>query len=458
MTSLHDTESQMPIQSLVTTPLGVIGAALAVGAVAAMFVLLPLAAFFTLLAGVAVFTFLLIGRGVGVKLLALYWIAFCIFSTILTQFVIGGMFVIFYMGLALALVGHLVRGGVKIDVPAVWIFALLFLCIFASLIGFQGSLGGAALDRLLFVPLGAVAALLTASSATPRHLFGAMVVASIAVATWVVVRAAQSGFTYRGSIEIDQNVVSYFVGVGFALCFAWFVSRAPRSGGTALEVVGLITLALLGYALVLLASRGTMIAVGVVVVVSLFHVAFTSPRKIFRLVILVLLLSSGLLLPGGRGILERFEDPSTETGGGRVLIWDTVLDATVASGPSELLFGHGMTASSQLVKDRFAYLTSTHSSYLLMLYDYGVLGVTLFLLLHVLVALRVLRRNDGFASQLLALLVFQMAIGLFITASDNYLYWIALGAMLGATLGWLRNSRSSRAHAPPSGTAVRQLG
>lgn len=431
---------------------------MAFGGLVGLFATLPLGVFLAGIVAVAVLLLLYLGPGFGTKLLALYWVSFCIFSTMLTAYVIGGMFIAFYLALAVALVGYLARDGIGIDATSTWLFVLLFLVVFASLVGYQGSLGGVALDRLLFVPLGVIAALLMASSATPRLLFGAMIASSVAVATWVVVRAAEAGFAYRGSIELDQNVVSYFVGVGFVLCFAWFINKPSPPRRTMLTVLCLLALLLLGYALVLLASRGTFIAIGVVTLVSIVHSVYQNPGRAWRLLLLALIVSSGLFLPGGQGILQRFEDPSTETGGGRVLIWDTVIEATKVSDAAELLFGHGMTSSAKLIRDQFTYLTSTHSSYLLMLYDYGVIGVALFLLLHALVVLRVLRRRDTFGSQVLLLLVFQMSIGLFITASDNYLYWIALGAMLGATSIGARIPRRDRRPMQIAGRIARSGG
>ncbi len=127
--------------------------------------------------------------------------------------------------------------------------------------------------------------------------------------------------------------------------------------------------------------------------------------------------------------------------GGRVLIWETVVGSMQSSTLPELLIGHGMGSSAQLISEEFGYLSSTHNSFLLALYDYGLLGAVLFLLLHLLVLARAWRGRDELPTQVLLLLVFQLSIGMFITASDNYLYWISLGALLGATSVTRRDAR-----------------
>lgn len=414
-------------------PVVMIIAALACGVLAAVALVLP-SSFWLVLTGVLVFGALyFFGGRLAEKALALYWLAFCVFSTILTEYVIGGMFNVFYLWLLLAVVVLLATTGVVIDKVATLILSSLFAVVFASLVGYLGALGGIALDRLLFIPLAVFAMFIVASGRKPRLMLSVMVVSSLAVAVWVIVTAASAGFAYRGNLELDQNVVSYYIGIGFTLVFGWFVSHKRRGENFALVVGSLLVLAVLGYGIVLLASRGAMISLSLVMVAALLKSLWTDRHRIWRVVLLLLLTSSALLLPGGQGVLKRFSDPSTETGGGRVLIWETVLDSTQGSSVKQLLLGHGMNASEQLIRHEFGYLSSTHNSFLLILYDYGLLGMVLFAGLHVLVFARLVRRRDILGIQLLLLLVFQVAIGLFITASDSYLYWLGLGLMLGAT-------------------------
>lgn len=420
-------------------------AALACGVLAAAALALPSTFWLVLTGGFVFGAFYFLGGRLAEKALATYWLAFCVFSTILTGYVIGGMFNIFYLWLIIAVVVLFSTTGVVIDKVATWILSSLFAVVFASLVGYLGSLGGVALDRLLFIPIAVFSMFIVASGRTPRLMLSVMVVSSLAVAVWVIVTAASAGFAYRGNLELDQNVVSYYIGIGFTLVFGWFVSRKQRGTNFALVVGSLLVLAVLGYGIVLLASRGAMISLSLVMVAALLKSFWADRHRIWRVVLLLLLTSSALLLPGGQGVLKRFSDPSTETGGGRVLIWETVIDSTQGSSMRQLLLGHGMNASEQLIRHEFGYLSSTHNSFLLILYDYGLLGMMLFASLHVLVFMRLVRRRDTLGIQLLLLLVFQVAIGLFITASDSYLYWLALGLMLGATTV---NDRESRIVSP----------
>lgn len=412
------------------------------GLTAGLFPTTPLASLLVPAAGLGAWVFYHLNGTIAEKVLGLYWLTFCLFSTALASYVVNGMFNIFYLGLALAVFASLLRSELLIDKPATWLLSGLFVVVSASLVGYLGPLSGTSLDRLLFVPLAVIAAFIVASGRSLRPLLHAMILSSLVVAVWVIATAASAGFAYRGSLSLDQNVVSYYVGIGFALLCGSFVTRVGASASFFIGSGRLLILATLGYAILLLASRGAMIAIALVMVAALLVSIGADIRRVWRVGLLLALTVSALLLPGGKGVLQRFSDPSTETGGGRVLIWETVIDATRTSRAKELLLGHGMSSSERLIRHEFGYLGSTHNSFLLILYDYGSIGLLLFAALHVLIFARLVRRRDTLGMQLMLLFVFQFSTGLFITASDSYLYWLALGLMLGATSARVESSET----------------
>src|SRR5690606_38726809 len=120
---------------------------------------------------------------------------------------------------------------------------------------------------------------------------------------------------------------------------------------------GLFTV-LLGYSLTILASRGVIIAVLAALVFALICTLLFGRVKRRVVVILPLAVATVLLLPGSSQIIERFNSPSTETGGGRTLIWDVTLDSTLSGNLQQLVLGHGMDASAAVIRQELSYVSS----------------------------------------------------------------------------------------------------
>lgn len=427
----------MNVLSHKPSPLALLALSVVVGTVGALTVLsggqLQLLA--AAAGGMVLLALLLVGRHQSESFLAAYWLAFCAFSTLLAPYVIGGMFSVFYLALALGVIYRLATGGVRVDPPMVALFLAYLLMLLVSLFEYSGPGTSLAVDRLLAVLLALFASVLITSRAGARIVRGAMVLASAVIAVWVVVNAAQSNFAYRGNVSVNENVASFYIGFGFILAAGYLVlelSRARPSRGSLLAS-GLFTV-LLGYSLSILASRGVILAVLTALVFALICTLLFGRVKRRVLVILPLAVATVLLLPGSSQIVERFNSPNTETGGGRTLIWDVTLDSTLSGNVQQLVLGHGMDASAAVIRQQLSYVSSTHSSYLYVLYNHGLVGLLIFLLLHILLFVRLWRSPSRHRLPLLMLLVFQMATGLFLTASDNYMYWISLGILAGHAL------------------------
>lgn len=366
---------------------------------------------------------------------AAYWIAFCVFSTMLADQVVGGMFYPFYGALVAGAVWGLVTGGLRVRPVIAWTYVGLLVVLVVSLIGFEGSIGSETLERLIVFPFGALVLLQIRSRRGLRVVAAGAVLASLSVSVWVIVSAVLGDFAYRGNVDANENVVSFYVALGFVVALTERVhgDTGPRRGAvTALAVLAMATMA---YALVLLASRGMIIGLALAALAVGARVLWMEPRRVPFVAVLLAVAASGLLLPGGQGILQRFEDPSTATGGGRLQIWARIGESLAASGPAELAVGHGFGASSELVARSFTSLNSTHNAYLLVVYDFGIVGMLLFLALHAVVLARSWRVSGRDGAAMLALVTFLLGSNLFMSTPDDFLYWTALGfALAMATL------------------------
>src|SRR5690606_41150425 len=108
---------------------------------------------------------------------ALYWVAFCLFSTMLVDQVVPGIFVLFYGAMFLGVLLGSTAGGLRLDPTTVWLYAAFLLVVVLSLVGSESSLGslaerpilypfGALVMPLILAPTGHVVALSTAAAAT----------------------------------------------------------------------------------------------------------------------------------------------------------------------------------------------------------------------------------------------------------------------------------------------------
>lgn len=407
--------------------------ATAAGLLAGLAAVAPLEYLAAALAAIGLGVLLLRVDGRTELIVAAYWAAFCLFSTMLVQWVPPGIFILFYLAMFLGLLAGSMAGGLRLEPTVLWLYAGLLAVVFLSLIGSDLSLS-TLLDRLILYPFGAMVLLQFRSDRGFRSVVATAIATSLAIAVWVVVRADQADFAYRADLEVNQNVVSFYVGVGFVLALAWLLSVEGRRVAGRWAMLGMtLALGVMVYSLLLLASRGTIIAIAVTLLVLGVRTAARRPRRLLLLLTVLALAGLGLLLPGGAGLLERFESESTLTGGGRTQIWSTVGAELMASGPAELLLGHGFDSSSALVSRSFGTLNSTHNAYLLIAYDFGLIGLLLFLALHLVPFVRAWRIGSVRGALGVGLVAFMLATSLFLSTPDNFLYWAALGTVLAMT-------------------------
>lgn len=421
----------------------------AVGVVAGLAVLVPVG--YVAAAGVAALVAVVVvrSRARSELIVGAYWLTFCVFSTMLADYVPAGMFYPFYVALILGAVVALAVDRLTFHPFVAWTYVVLLVILVRSLVGFEQSLGGDTLDRLIVVPFGALVMLQFRSARGVRPVAIAAILASLAVSVWVIASAVQGGFAYRGNIDVNENVVSFYVALGFVAAFAERLHRRPLAGpwGRVLGIAVLVALATMAYALVLLASRGMIIGVSLALLAMAVRIALRDRRRLIAFAALFALVPLGLLLPGGRGIVERFENPSTATGGGRTQIWAAIGTSLAQAEATELALGHGFGASSELVQQNFTSLRSTHNAYLQVLYDLGISGLLLFLGLHAYAFVRSWSVPGASGALMLGLVTFLLGANLFMSTPDNFLYWTALGFVL-AIGTWARDGGAPSAPTP----------
>lgn len=356
-----------------------------------------------------------------------YWMSLCFYDTIGASFEITGFFYPFYAILFANLVLIAQSSGLRFrKAPIVLLAAFLFV-VAISFVGFMQPIDVGVIQKVLAFVLGAVIYLQFRSQRGLQVVLAMGVITSLVIAGWAITSAAAGGFGYRADIDVNQNLVAFYVGLGFVLVIA-LVVQAPK----AIHSFWLFLITgILAYSMLLLASRGTTIAIGLVVASIVIRLAIKEPRRLLPMLMLVLLSLGGLLLPGGGGLVERFtEERGIETANDRTPIWEVVFDDYRQGTPWELIAGNGFNSSKGLVQTSFGTLTSTHNSYLEILYEFGLLGLGLFLGLHVMALLVSWNVEGVLGLAMFGLIVFLLGVNLTGTTTDSFVYWVVLAFVL----------------------------
>lgn len=372
---------------------------------------------------------LLRAQDLGAVMVGAYWAAFAIKSTVFSDIVIEGLFYPFYLGLVGAILLALLRGGLRVAPPLFWAQCIFFGMVFLSLLGYPEAVDSAFIQKFIAMLI-CPAVMLAIQSRRGLSIVGACgVVAGVGIAVWVIVNSALGGFEYRGDVDVNQNIAAFVVGFSLAVAIGALIGANARSrSGYRLALV--LASGVMAYALLLLASRGMTIALGVAVIAMFVHAA-TRDRRVLRVAVLLLAVAGlGLLLPGGGGLLQRFEGESVSSAGDRTPIWAVTIDALEDGNLAELAVGNGFNSSQKVVKDATAVHTSTHNAYLAMGYDYGLLGLLAFLAIHVLVLLRAARSDGPYATLAIGTVWLLLGANLTTTTPDDFTYWLALGYAL----------------------------
>ncbi len=359
-----------------------------------------------------------------------YWLSFCLYETVLHSVSIPGFFYPFYAAFLLALIGTAIGPGVRFRPSFFWLQAAFLLLVASSFVGFMEPVNFEVVQRVLAFLMAPLLYLQFRSARGVGVVGAAAVVSSLVLGVWVVISAVEGGFAYRGDVEVNENTVAFYVSLGFVIAACAAVHALGTRGRRSLGFLLLLTSGFIGYALLLLASRGVAIAVGLALIALLARIIAQDRGKLVIVVLLVAALGLGLLLPGGQGLLERFQGERVESGGSRVPIWTTVLDSYTEGNPRELLLGFGFDSSKDVVQRGFGTLTSTHNAYLQILYEFGAVGLTLFLALHIAALVVAWRRRGPMGLAMFSLVWLLLGVNASSTAPDGFLYWVALALIL----------------------------
>lgn len=319
-------------------------------------------------------------------MVALYWVTFTTHQTLFADTSVGGLYFPFYGAFAAWAVLGLIRPGIRVFPPAVWLYAAFLFIVVAALLSTSDPIDSDTVKRLFIFAFGLLVLTQFASRRGLDLVSLAFVVGGVVVSVWTIASAIGSGFAYRAGVDVGQNAPAFFIGFGLVTAFT-LASRALISDERPwIGVLAALLTGLMVYASLLLASRGMSIAVLLAIAAVLVRSAAEDRSRVLPLFAVAALVPLLLLLPGGDGFVERLQDETFQTGGSRFPIWLGLVSAYRDGGPLELVFGQGFGASADVVQRTVGTLSSAHNGFLMVLIEFGLLGLVLFVALHLALA------------------------------------------------------------------------
>lgn len=285
----------------------------------------------------------------------------------------------------------------------------------------------------------------------------ATVMISVFLSVWVIWNAAQLNFeAFRGGISSDQNYVSMFVFLGMLSLINVVLTGQNRWRFLFVPVL------LCGvFASFILASRGGFVAFGAATLWLLAgHLRHRGRWVIVSTVaVLVVLAGTALLLPGGNGLLNSFQDENIGTLDFRLFIWKGSFVYFVNSGLLRMLFGQGLGSSTLVIGPVMPDLLNYHNEYLRWLMDQGIVGLAAVLFFFFTIGRKVLTMEYRLKYLMMAWLIFLMIMGLSETLCDGHLLWLILGVLAsGSSLAVGRDVSRQPAGVVPLGNRPPVLG
>lgn len=363
-------------------------------------------------------------------IVGVYWLAFCIYETVLSGTSISGFFYPFYLYFLLTLVLGLAAGRTRLHTPTVLLYLAFMIVVVVSFVGFQQAVTFEVMQRVVAYALGIMVAVQFRSVRGLHFGAAGFLIGSLVIAIWVIDASIRSDFAYRAGVDVNQNDLSEMVALGLVPALALLLRQLVDSGRNWLLILGLAAAAgTMLYSMALLASRGMTLAVLLAVAFIVMRLVTLRPARAFGLAFVLAAGGLVLLLPGGASIVERFGERNVTTANHRAGLWSVTLEEYKAGNVYDFLFGYGFDSNKELLRREIGWTTSTHNAYLQLLYEFGLVGILLFVALLVYFLYIGWRSRSEMGLVMMGLAVFVIGANLSSNGPNGFVFWLTLGFM-----------------------------
>ncbi|WP_448789139.1 O-antigen ligase family protein [Bacteroides graminisolvens] len=306
---------------------------------------------------------------VPIIITSFYWISFCSFTALIPFSIIYTLIIVYALYLS-----H--RMTAKISPIIIFSF---FYYFFISLIYWD-------FDETAVLWAGIIITMLLSSFiSTERDLIllsYAFVIVSFAISTVFLIHYQEFMQSYiRGVHEMERsgwmnpNMTGATIGCGMVFTLDNLLSKQPKSKW--LSVFLIFTLGISMLAIILNASRGSLAAVlcgcGILLFVK------REVKKIYKIIIIIIII--GLIYYANQLgyfdllLFRSMEEGSSETGGGRLPIWELKINVFEEKGFFSTFFGVGQLDCISIGKH-----IRTHNDFVTAFISYGWVGLILFVI------------------------------------------------------------------------------
>lgn len=371
--------------------------------------------------------------------LAAFWLLYLPQTTLLGNLEVKGLYYPVYSLMVAAAVLGGAKGSGSVPGLSRWLLAvqgLLFAVIAYDALHVTQLSHFGVVQRLFIYTL----ALLTCNQLTTPTALARLLSVQIGMAMllvgWVIWSGVQSGFAQYAGIKVNPNYITSLISFGLLPLFVRLI--ADPAWGRWQRLAGYLSLIPSGYAVMLLASRGVTAALAAAGLAVLVLHAVRQKKALVPLTLGVLLVLAMVVtvavLPGGKNLVIRWSDVgNVQTLDGRVTAWRAVVQELKSSPPGALVLGHGLGEGNAVAgKATNNVLLSLHNAYLEFAFDFGLIGLALFVMLHLIPVGNLWREPSYLGIYGLSMLVFLAVINLTAAVPDNFLYWIVLGQVFTA--------------------------
>ena len=380
-------------------------------------------------------------------LVGLFWIAFALYSIVFYGVIIRFGFYPFYAAFIVSIVMALTRDRLRFDPTVAWLYVGFMITVAWSFLTFREPIDSAVIQRLIAFLIGPMVYLQFRSPRGLRPVTGAAIVTSLIIASFVIYSAVVTGFGYRGAVDANPNTVARLIAFGAVIVIAILLARIGGRFHLRQQLVLVASLGVMLYGVMLLASRGMVLALAVALAAVTVRAIAADWRKSVIIVLVGCLAGAVLLLPGSQSIIYRFTSPDEHvaSAGSRIPLWEVTLESLTSSNLAQLVFGHGFDSSKPVVERRFLGQTSVHNTYLQMFYEFGLIGVMLHIVLQAYLLWRGWRTPGPYGSIMVGLTLLLVVENLSGDVADSFHYWITMGyiAAIGLWAGVGRDRRES---------------
>ena len=209
---------------------------------------------------------------------AIFWVAYVLWNAILTTPPVWGAltpFTVIYLLMlpaTLVLLWHVRR----VSMPGQWAYVAFLVWLAIGVLWHGSALRRDVVKALFICALGlpiAAQAVVGGSRATMTFI-GSVTLTALGISAMTIGQALASGFRYRSGILVNQNFLATMVAPGLLMALAIYLWRREDAA----RRVSLALVLICSYAIILLGSRGVLVALFVATVVTFRQIRPSLPR------------------------------------------------------------------------------------------------------------------------------------------------------------------------------------